>query len=76
MMRNVSRNLLCLLILILAAACTPAIKGAEPVKTPLPQPVEGSDRVEEKGRVRTHGEGTSAVHEEAAKAPEAKAGER
>ncbi len=76
MMRKVSRNLLCLLILILAVACTPAIRGTEPVKTPLPQPVEGNDRVEEEGRVRSHGEGTGAVHEEAAKAPEAKAGER
>jgi hypothetical protein len=57
-----------LLLLIFAAACTPAIQRPEPMKTPLPPPVEGAGRPEETGTVRTSGE--------AVRAPEAKAGER
>jgi len=68
MMRKVSRNIFCLFILVFTAACTPAIKDAEPVKAPTPPPVAGADRPEEAGTVQPPGE--------AASAPEAKTGER
>ncbi len=67
MMRRASRNLFCLLILFFAAACTPAIKDAEPVRWPAPPQAGTADRPEETGTVRPTGE--------AAKTPEAKAAE-
>lgn len=67
-MRKASRNFFCLFILFFAAACTPAIKDAEPVRWPAPPPAGTADRPEETGAVRPS--------DEAAKTPEAKAAER